>query len=206
VLGPSAMSDNLKILILFALGFFLGPIGDYCHTISQTTGYPPEVYGYYFFGIPFWVPFLFGTASLAVGVSHPNLDRRLGPSTPRPGEKNGLVASLGVLVFLGLYALSGFLPYKIGPGDDLILAGAALLVWALFDRTWQGIFLGLLTAAIGTGIEILLIKVGAFYYIAPNDSLLGVASWLPSLYFSASVTLGNFGRWLLKGSKVLTAR
>lgn len=190
------MSLIKKILILFFVGFFLGPIGDYSHVITDTTAYPQGVFDLYLLGIPIWVPFLFGSASLAVGISHPQMDKLLGPRKERPGAKNWGLAIGGLWLFLGIYILSGYLPWSGGIGNDLVLGGIAYLIWIGLDRSWQGIFLGLLTALGGTFVEIILVKLEVFSYLAPKDTLLGVASWLPWLYFSASVTIGNFGRKL----------
>ena len=185
-----------RVLILFFIGFFLGPIGDYFHVLSQTTGYPQGVFDFYWGPIPFWVPFLFGSASIGVGLSHPWFDGFLGGPPVRPGARNAVIAWIGIFSFLGLYCLSGFLPGGAGGLSDGILALLAILIWALLDWTWQGILLGVLTAITGTALEITLVHLEIFSYLPPKNNLLGVASWLPWLYFAASVTLGNFGRYL----------
>jgi hypothetical protein len=184
-----------KIAALFFLGFFLGPVGDFFHVYTGTTGYPPDKYGLYFFGIPFWVPILFGVASTAIGISLPRMDLWLQAPTSRPGAGSLAPALLGVFGFLGLYILSGFLP-KGGHLSDVTLITAAACFWFFLDRTWQGIILGLLTALVGSAVEIGLVQLGAFYYGNEDSSLWGVASWLPWLYFTASIGLGNFGRYL----------
>ncbi len=185
-----------NVLILFSLGFFLGPIGDFCHVVAKTTGYPQGIFGIYFFRIPFWVPFLFGLATLAIGLSHPRLDRLLGKPPVRPGMKNWTKVGTGILLFLSLYGISGFMPWKTGGINDLVLAGLGLFLWWEYDRSWQGIVLGILTAIAGTCVEIALVHLGAFFYLPPKNNLFGVASWLPWLYFAASVTVGNLGRRL----------
>lgn len=194
------MSSFHRILILFILGFFLGPVGDYAHVISGTTGYPQSVFGFYVMGIPFWVPLLFASASLAVGLSHPWMDRWLGKAVDRPGTRGMGIAIFGLLVFMAVYGLSGFLPWPTGGLSDLVLMFLATLVWIFLDRSWQGLILGAFTAIIGTAVEITLVHYHAFYYVFPKDNLYGVASWLPWIYFTASVTLGNFGRVLAKGN------
>ncbi len=190
------MSRFRTFLILFFLGFFLGPIGDYCHVLSGTDAYPPHIFRFYFFKIPFWVPFLFGLATLGIGLSHLSFDAKFGPPEPRRGAKRGAFAMLGLLCFLGLYAASGYLRWQIGGGNDIFMTGVAIFLWVVLDRTWQGIVLGLLTALVGTAVEITLVHVGAFYYLPRAANFFGVPSWLPSLYFAASVTVGNFARYL----------
>lgn len=184
-----------KVLIIFAVGFILGPIGDYSHVMTQTTAYPGGD-GPYFFGLPFWVPFLFGCAALAVGLSHPAFDKRIGPRQDRPGTKSIGRVMGGLLIFLGAYCLSGFLPVDKGLHNDLLLALIAIATWAILDWTWQGIVLGTLTAIAGTLTEIILVHLKIFSYLPGRNNLFGVASWLPWLYFTASVTVGNLGRFL----------
>ncbi len=190
------MSLAARILILFITGFCLGPIGDYFHVATETTGYPTGRYAFYFFGLPYWVPLLFGSAAVVVGMTHPWLDLILPGSPSRPGARNGAWALGGVLVFLGLYLASGLLPGPAGSANDALMGMLALMVWAMLDRTWQGIFLGIVTALSGTLVEILLVQGEIFFYHPGRDNLMGVPSWLPWLYFAASVTLGNFGRYL----------
>ena len=186
-----------KVLIIFAVGFILGPIGDFSHVQTQTTAYPDH-YGLYFFGLPFWVPFLFGLAALAVGLSHPAFDKMMGPQYDRPGSKTLGRVMGGLLIFLGAYCLSGMLPPDKGFHNDLMLGLIAIATWAILDWTWQGIVLGILTAIAGTLTEIILVHLKIFFYLPPRNNLFGVASWLPWLYFTASVTVGNLGRYLSK--------
>jgi len=94
-----------------------------------------------------------------------------------------------------LWSASGFLSVPLGVKDSLLALGA-LAAWFALDRTWQGFLEGMLTAIAGTFVEIVLVRNGVFSYLPPNDSILGVASWLPWLYFCASVALGNIARAL----------
>lgn len=192
------MKWQKRLLILFLTGFVLGPIGDYTHVISETTAYPQDRFGYYLLTVPFWVPFLFGTAALLIGMTHPFWDKILGVSRERIGVRNYSIAFLGLLAFLGLYALSGYLPFRTGGLNDMILAGMAILIWFTLDRTWQGIVLGIATAIAGTLTEIYLVRSGAFFYLPRAANFFGVPTWLPWLYFGASVAVGNWGRVLAK--------
>ena len=163
------------------------------------TGYPQGVYGFYLpGGVPFWVPFEFAAATLAVGLSHVLADRLIGPADAgaRPGARSWAGAWAGVTAFVLLYCASGYLPWGDAGVNDVVLAVAATAVWAIFDRTWQGAVLSWLTAIAGTGFEILLVKTEVFYYEPRASGLFGVATWLPWLYVTASVGVGNFARRL----------
>jgi len=193
------MSIGKRLLILFFLGFFLGPIGDYTHVISETTGYPQNKFVYYFLSLPFWVPFLFGTGTLLIGFSFPYIDRVLGSAhKDRVGTRSAALVAIGLVFFLGTYMMSGFLPFKTGGLLDVALAVLAILIWLALDGTWQGFLLAVVTAILGTFTEIQLVKAGAFFYRERAANFHGVPTWLPWLYFSASVAVGNLGRYLAK--------
>jgi hypothetical protein len=195
--------------LMFVLGFFVGPIGDFCHVLSETTGYPQDAYAWYFpGGVPWWVPFLFASATLSIGVTHPIADRLIGPhgAAVRPGARSWAMAWAGVAAFVGLYCVSGYLPFGDKGWNDLVLAVAATAIWAWLDRTWQGAVLGWLTAIAGTAVEITLVRNEVFFYQERAADLYGVATWLPWLYVAASVAVGNFARRLAAPPSVSPAR
>jgi hypothetical protein len=189
-------SSSRDLLVLFMVGAVFGSLGDLTHVLTGTTTYPPLVYGIYFFGLlPYWVPLLFGTAGIAIGASHPWADRWLGGGT-RPGTRTwGLVAA-GSSAFLGLDALSGWLPRDSLGIASVVLAAGALGLWIWLDRTWQGLVLAAATALVGTAFEVMLIRRGIFAYRPQLSGLAGAAPWLPWLYVAASVAVGNLGRKL----------
>lgn len=177
------------ILILFSVGAVIGPIGDFCHVITQTISYPTG-YAFYFFNtIPFWVPLLFGSATVCIGVSHPLCDRLLSVRV-RPGLR-GAWPYVAPVFFLVSYSVSGLLPMA-----DIILAIAAISTWYGLDRTGEGLLLAVLTAMGGTLVEIFLVSQEIFSYLFEHAHFYGVPTWLPWLYAIASVTVGNLGRVL----------
>lgn len=187
----------VKLLIIFVLGGIFGAAGDYSHVASQTDGYLNPLFPLPT-GQPFWVPFLFGSASLSIALSHLSADQLLGPKNRvRPSISFSI---LGVLIFLALYAASGFLPLTTGGLKDVLLWSCALLFWWAADRTWQGLFMSLGTAVVGTLVEIGLTQIGAFFYFPSVSNFFGVPSWLPALYITASVSVGNLARFILKRS------
>ncbi|MBI2711901.1 MAG: hypothetical protein HYX41_03405 [Bdellovibrio sp.] len=185
---------RLYYLLVFVLGGILGTAGDFSHVASQTDGYANPLYPLPT-GQPFWVPLLFGSASLGICISHLLGDRFLKRPENLLAESWPSAVS-GVLVFLGLYVTSGFLPLPTGGAKDLVLWIISLVFWLLADRTWQGALLAVGTAVVGTCVEIGLTQSGAFFYTQNESGFFGVPPWLPSLYIAASVAVGNLARTL----------
>ncbi len=183
--------------ILFFLGAAVGTGGDLFHLFSGTLDYP-AVHPRAFWGSPHWVPLIFGSATLLIGVSHPRFDSLLGARRPKPGERSWLACVGGIGWFLAMYAASGYLPLPTGGSRDIVLAGGAAAAWAVLDRSFAGLVQAAMTAAFGVLFEMLLIGLGAFAYHPANANFHTVPTWLPWLYVCASVTAGNFGRRLLR--------
>jgi hypothetical protein len=176
------MRPVTRAALFFGLGFFLGPVGDYCHVLSGTLVYPQDAYLFYFRQMPFWTPLLFGSATLALGMSRPFFGR------------SKVQTYLGLPVFLATYALSGFLPKPAGGIADVILAAIAFVSWVAFDRSLVGILFGVLSALAGTAVESFLVHQSVFSYLPLSNNLFGVPSWLPWLYFTASMGVGSAGQ------------
>jgi len=176
-----------KFIILFSIGFLLGPLCDLFHVLSHTSGYPyPKI-----LGLAWWVPFLFGSAGCVVGYSHVQFDRIF--HRPKREFSNQKII-FGLLSFMMIYAVSGFYTDE-GMLKFLILALMALVSWIIFDKTFLGLVLAVATAFLGCLVEIFLISIGHFYYVHPD--IWGIPYWLPFLYIVASVSVGNLGRKLL---------
>jgi hypothetical protein len=175
-------------LILFFTGAVLGSIFDGFHTHSGTTFYPHP----WFLKMAWWVPLLFGAATWAIGDSHVKMDRVLAR------DKRGMSGSrviIGLFIFGIIYFNSGFIHNSL---KFYFTIGGALFLWLIFDRTWQGVLLGLLTGVAGSCVEITLTHFHFFQYTSPERW--GIPYWLPFLYFGASVAVGNLGRLLWEGN------
>lgn len=174
------------ILLLFLLGAILGSVLDAFHTSSGVERYPIPA----FFGLPWWVPLLFGSAAVAIGCSHPLADPLL--HNRRPPRRIWIsLAALGWLV-LAYLVTGSFL-------DSLAKAGLLAVLyfnfWLLSGGGWQNLVLSLVTAITGTLIEMILVAAGAFFYLHPD--FIGVPYWLPCMYACASLAVGDVGRSLL---------
>ena len=189
----------VRILVLLLFGALVGPAADYMHVASGATFYPPRaligeisLFGW----MPLWVPALFAAATVLIGLSVPASDSLFGGRRSHPGARSWLGVVSGVVVFLGIYAASAFLPFATGGWRDIVVALAALSYWAIWEGTWPGLVLGAGTALAGTLVEMALVQAGVFAYGSQHANFFGVASWLPWLYLAASVAVGNLGRRL----------
>jgi hypothetical protein len=170
-------------------GATIGTGLDSIHVHTATTAYAQPV----LFGQAWWVPPLFASAALAIGLGRPLVERVLGAHAPVP---TAAATAGGMAVFVLAYAASGLVSGPPGPRSTL-LAAMFVFAWLLCDRTGLGLVLAALTAIIGTLVEITLVRTGAFLYREP--SLAGVTVWLPWLYGCAAVGVGNFGKRLVDG-------
>jgi len=174
---------------LVLAGATIGTGLDAIHVHTGTTAYAQPV----LFGQAWWVPPLFAGAALAIGLGRPLVERLLGV---RGSVPTALATAGGMAVFVLAYAASGLVGGGPGP-RSILLAAMFVLAWLLWDRTGVGLVLAVLTAIIGTLVEIALVRTGTFLYREP--SLAGVTVWLPWLYGCAAVGVGNFGKRLVDG-------
>jgi len=195
---PPAASPRARLRAagtLALLGASLGTAFDYAHVRTGAIEYPVASV----LGVPLWVPGLYASSALAIGLSHPLLDRSLGraervPLTP-------FRVAFGLVALCGIWFATGALPFD-SLTTTLLLSPVSLAVVYAFDRTWVGVLLAIATAVTAVGVEILLSHLGLFRHT--HGDVLGVALWLPCIYVAASVAVGNTGRWLLAPTRIAT--
>ncbi len=181
------------MLKIFLLGFFLAPLGDMMHVATKTTSYP-EGYGIYLLGIPWWVFPFFGFSGAIIAFCNDLIDSKFFGREKRLGETTPFLAYFGASLFIISYLLTGLLSFN-PPIVHLVVGTMAVLFWFFLDKTFAGFLLGIGTSIVGTSVEIFLVHNQIFSYLPPNNTLFGVASWLPWLYFILSIGLGNFFRY-----------
>lgn len=170
-------------------GATLGTALDAIHVHTATTAYTHPT----LLGQAWWVPPLFASAGVAIGLGRPVAERLLERVAPAPAWST-VVA--GMTLFVLGYAASGLLDGR--PVLCAILLGALFLSgWRRLDGSGLGLLLAALTAIGGTLAEATLVAAGAFVYRAP--SMGGVAVWLPALYCCAAVGVGGLGKRLVDG-------
>ena len=166
-------------LWLFLLGATLGTMLDALHVYTGVERYPMPV----FFGVAWWVPMLFGAATVAIRYSHPLADQLLQHRRPT----RSLSISLGELTWLLLsYLIAASMLESVAKVG--ILSIIYFNFWLLAGRSWQNLLLALVTAITGALIEMILVAAGVFSYIHPD--IFGVPHWLPCVYACALLAVG----------------
>lgn len=186
--APRQVPWRRAVVTLAALGATLGTVFDTAHVLTGAITYPVSSP----LGFPLWVPLLYAAAALAIGLSHPLLDRALGRPARPPLSFARVAAGLAALCVI--WFCTGALPFG-SLGTTLIVGPAALAVFGVLDRTRAGLLLAASTAVTSVGVEVLLSQLGLFAHT--HRDVFGVALWLPCIYVAASVAVGNTGRWLL---------
>jgi hypothetical protein len=172
------------VAISFALGATVGAGFDALHTHSGTTMYAVE----WFAKMAWWVPLLFGTTGVIALGAYPLFESLLGRELRAP--KWQVPMALGVVSFAVLYALSGFLPASNGV-KLVVIGGAAAALCLAFCRTTASLGIAAIAAVGGVLVEASLVRIGAFWYVAPDYA--GVPLWLPALYAAGAFSLGPAG-------------
>lgn len=174
------------ILLLFGIGGVVGAVCDGFHSHAGILTYPNE----WILKMAWWVPFLFGMATLAVAYSHLIYDRTC--HLPRRTLSWADVIG-GLLSFVAVYAASAFLPNS-DLAKTIILATMVFLMTWRWNRSWHAIPPMLATAIVGCGVESTLNHIDYFHYTRPD--FWGIPMWLPMLYAAASIGVGNWARKL----------
>src|SRR5688572_27643492 len=187
----SSVRATMKRALLWAvIGSIVGTVLDMGHVLTGTLTYP-----YTHIGLqPFWVPFLFAGAGIALGEGHRRVAIPLaGGHVPSGDAKTALV---GVAALVFAYGSSGFLRHW--PVFALILF---FIVFAIaFATTPAASRKALLIHALGAGlmgplVEILISSSGGFLYV--QTDVFGIPLWLPGIYVNAAVASAALDRWFL---------
>jgi hypothetical protein len=180
------MSLKKFLLIIFSIGFIFVSLGDMNHVFTNTTWYNPDVFKLItIYNIPLWVAIQFGFASVVFTLAY-MLIRNIFVY-----EKKSSLIELNIFstVFLLGYLASGWIGSEYGYQKDLSFYGLVMLSsYKYFDikEHWPELVFVLGVMVVGCTYEMTLVKLGIFGYHAPQNTLCGVANWLPALYFFAA--------------------
>src|SRR6185503_2411797 len=163
---------------------------DHLHVVTGVLSYPHPV----FFSQAWWVPFLFGAASVAA-VAGARTVRRMVGGAPLPRPTAGQVAGDG-LAFVTAYAFTAYghtLPNVVG----LVLVGFWLARVLRGVTPWLVVY-SIVIGLAGPLFEAFWSSLGFFHYSAPD--LLGVPRWLPGIYLHVAFLAAGLER-LIGGSE-----
>lgn len=181
-----------KFLILFLAGALLGTTGDYFHHVSNTAGYNHPS----FLGLAWWVPFLFGFATLGFAFLTRTTDYLFRKKSKRPSLAKVIIS---LTLFEGLYLFSGYLPDSSKTKIAILYILAVVLV-VILDPSVYAFVLSIAIASIGTLAEVFIVSLGNFHYTQPEWH--GVPYWLPSLYMVACVAIAHTARYLFNEKRI----
>uniref|UniRef100_A0A8D1CT18 Insulin-induced gene protein n=1 Tax=Sus scrofa TaxID=9823 RepID=A0A8D1CT18_PIG len=185
-----------RSLVLFSVGVVLALVLNLLQVQRNVTLFPEEVIAT-IFSSAWWVPPCCGTAAAVVGLLYPCIDSHLGE--PHKFKREWASVMRCVAVFVGINHASAHqkLDFANNVQLSLTLAALSLGLWWTFDRSRSGLGLGLTIAVLATLITQLLVYNGVYQYTSPD--FLYIRSWLPCIFFSGGVTVGNIGRQLAMG-------
>lgn len=181
-------------LVLFTVGAALALVLNLLQIQRHVTLFPEEVMAT-LFSSAWWIPPCCGTGAAVVGLLYPCLDSHLGE--PHKFKREWASVMRCVAVFVGINHASVKLNFDNNVQLSLTLAALSLGLWWTFDRSRSGFGLGITTAFVATVFTQLLVYNGVYQYTSPD--FLYVRSWLPCIFFSGGVTVGNIGRQLAMG-------
>ncbi|XP_069853303.1 insulin-induced gene 1 protein isoform X1 [Dipodomys merriami] len=181
-------------LVLFLVGVVLALVLNLLQVQRNVTLFPDEVIATAF-SSAWWVPPCCGTAAAVVGLLYPCMDRHLGE--PHKFKREWASVMRCIAVFVGINHASAKLDFANNVQLSLTLAALSLGLWWTFDRSRSGLGLGVTIAVLATLITQFLVYSGVYQYTSPD--FLYIRSWLPCIFFSGGVTVGNIGRQLAMG-------
>ncbi|NXJ93529.1 INSI1 protein, partial [Corythaixoides concolor] len=174
-----------RSLVLFVVGAFMALVLNLLQIQRNVTLFPDEVIST-LFSSAWWVPPCCGTAAgellTSTRDSFPHSSHREERRWDRVCDLCVRELSASKLDFANNVQLS------------LTLAALSLGLWWTFDRSRSGLGLGITIAFVATLITQFLVYNGVYQYTSPD--FLYIRSWLPCIFFSGGVTVGNIGRQL----------
>ncbi|KAJ6665442.1 hypothetical protein lerEdw1_003282 [Lerista edwardsae] len=158
----TSRSLNLVIrgIVLFLIGVFLALVLNLLQIQRNVTLFPPDVITS-IFSSAWWVPLGCGTASAAIGLLYPCMDRHLGE--PHKFKREWSSVMRCVAVFVGINHASAKVDFANNIQLSLTLAALSIGLWWTFDRSRRGFGLGIGIAFVATLVTQLLVYNGVYH-------------------------------------------
>ncbi|XP_038044784.1 insulin-induced gene 2 protein-like [Patiria miniata] len=185
------ISTVRRSVVLYLIGVCLALILHLLQIQRNVTLFPVEVIGS-LMKSDWWVPPVCGAAAVVVGLLYPCIDTWLGKFPCYRVEWSNVMRCLAV--FVGINHASAKIDFANNLQFSLTLAAMSIGLWWLFDRSRTGFGLALIVSFLATVVTQLLVYKGFYSYTEPD--FLYVRSWIPCVFFSGGVTMGNIGRQL----------
>uniref|UniRef100_A0A8C2N3K4 Insulin-induced gene protein n=1 Tax=Cricetulus griseus TaxID=10029 RepID=A0A8C2N3K4_CRIGR len=173
-------------LVLFSFGVVLALVLNLLQIQRNVTLFPVKVIAT-IFSSAWWVPPCCGTAA--------GYCRHLGE--PHKFKRKWASIMHCIAMFVGINHASAKLDFANNVQLSLTLAALSLGLWWTFDLSRSGLGLGITIAFLATLITQFLMYNGVYQYTSPD--FLYIRSWLPYIFFSGGVTVGNIGPQLAMG-------
>ncbi|NXH77557.1 INSI1 protein, partial [Hydrobates tethys] len=173
-----------RSLVLFVVGAFMALVLNLLQIQRNVTLFPDEVIST-LFSSAWWVPPCCGTAAEIQNHAHFRFEFSLVQFWQQD------VCRLKRIVLNSFFQK---LDFANNVQLSLTLAALSLGLWWTFDRSRSGLGLGITIAFVATLITQFLVYNGVYQYTSPD--FLYIRSWLPCIFFSGGVTVGNIGRQL----------
>nr|UQJ81891.1 insulin-induced protein [Sinonovacula constricta] len=188
----NAMNVIVRGAILFLFGVFFSLVLNLLqvHRELLEPGQEPGKFDHY--ESSWWVLPACGMTAAFVGLIYPFLDSRLEEPFKYRGEWSNVLRCMAL--FVGINHASAKLDFANNLHMSLTLALMSIGLWWLFDRSKSGFGLGVAIAMLATVLTQFLVYQGIYKY--SKADFLFVRSWLPCIFFSGGVTIGNIGRQL----------
>ncbi|NXP25887.1 INSI1 protein, partial [Scytalopus superciliaris] len=169
-----------RSVVLFVVGAFMALVLNLLQIQRNVTLFPDEVIST-LFSSAWWVPPCCGTAA----DNHAHFQ-----SLPVQFQQQDVCRLQRTVLNIFFQKLD----FANNVQLSLTLAALSLGLWWTFDRSRSGLGLGITIAFVATLITQFLVYNGVYQYTSPD--FLYIRSWLPCIFFSGGVTVGNIGRQL----------
>ncbi|NXC20558.1 INSI1 protein, partial [Corythaeola cristata] len=180
-----------RSLVLFLVGAFMALVLNLLQIQRNVTLFPDEVIST-LFSSAWWVPPCCGTAAgeLLTSTETKNHAHFQFVSSLVQFQQQDVCRLKRIVLNIFLQKLD----FANNVQLSLTLAALSLGLWWTFDRSRSGLGLGITIAFVATLITQFLVYNGVYQYTSPD--FLYIRSWLPCIFFSGGVTVGNIGRQL----------